>query len=675
MEPSFYLYQCDEFRLIQALAKRLGRKTRPHGPQRFTKVKEGFEANDLLDLTLKTSTLSPDVPPDVHVHTLPKYNNAGAAQQAVLNALFQGFQCNNREVMLGDGSLFDCTENICNQLQDDSNRAKLLGLTIRGGDVFGTWNGPPSEEFSADPSSSLGYRILDFFDAEWDSKNIHLVQSTGSVNQDVLLFMAFSSGFPPSEELLKFETGHPALVSFAKILLEIHTGKDHIYHNGTLVLEIVSNLELAMKVGPSTKKRYRSESPVPTSTANSETRPSGARDQRTSADTPLAHPSIQLDANGDSERELMPPQRKKRLAHSRRERALNHSSSSSAGLPERSKDCSSASFIHFYGEASRVSLQSEPREGSAHRMEWLASIRDKLLLSKTPHEDVETVRIAIIDTGIDTSHPYISSSYGPKGDDPVSVKFHDFLSKPLPFQSMKMDMARSLLELYSSSCRTLSSALLSGGRTLSRCRSVSAERPTIYKKRLTLPLTSIIILAAVGNLGNHQQLQYPANEDRVFKIFATDHLGYKVESCPPLIDTRYTFGALGHDIESIWPLQIEPPTVSARSTTKAPWTRLSGSSFSTPVAAAIVAIIFQFCYEYPTIMDVGEKLPCLKTIRAVRAILKSMSLNSEDHKYNYLKPDIGSDNHSLEADRLKEKYDNHGLAHYFALKIREAVNL
>ncbi|EQL30984.1 hypothetical protein BDFG_06617 [Blastomyces dermatitidis ATCC 26199] len=361
-----------------------------------------------------------------------------------------------------------------------------------------------------------------------------------------------------------------------------------------------------MKVGPSTTKRYRSESPVPTSTANSETRPSGAREQRTSADTPLAHPSIQLDANGDSERELMHPQRKKRLAHSRRERALNHSSSSSAGLPERSKDCSSASFIHFYGEASRVSLQSEPREGSAHRMEWLASIRDKLLLSKTPHEDVETVRIAIIDTGIDTSHPYISSSYGPKGDDPVSVKFHDFL---------------------------------------------------------------------MGNLGNHQQLQYPANEDRVFKIFATDHLGYKVESCPPLIDTRYTFGALGHDIESIWPLQIEPPTISTRSTTKAPWTRLPGSSFSTPVAAAIVAIIFQFCYEYPTIMDVGEKLPCLKMIRAVRAILKSMSLNSEDHKYNYLKPDIGSDNHSLEADRLKEKYDNHGLAHYFALKIREAVNL
>ncbi|KLJ11515.1 hypothetical protein EMPG_13295 [Blastomyces silverae] len=646
-----------------------------------TNVTRLIKANDQLDLMLNSpSTLPSDVPLRVPYQDTTTRDHAAI----VLNTLFQGFQCKNHKVMLGlgdhynpltgrerthlwlsrcsnsrpwqealydsqeDGNLFDCSKHICNQLQEDSNEAKLLGLTIRGGDVFGTWNSPPSEKFSADPSSSislaqlirkkphnklilrshrrdfalqLGYRLLDFFDAEWDSKNLHLIESAGSVDQGVLLYLTFSSGLPASRELLKFETGHPVLVSFAKILLEIHTGKTtSITTKATIAIRkliyenVVSNLEFALKVGPSTRKRSRSESPVPNSTIDSETRSSRARDQSTSTNTPLAHPSIQLDANGDSEGELVAPQRKKRLAHSRGEQVLNRTSS---GLPERSRNCSSASLIHFYGEASEISLHSNLREESARRMKCLTSIRDELLLSKTPHEDIETVRIAIIDTGIDTSHPYISTGYGPNGDEPASVQFHDFSEEassiPVDEDGHGTFIAGIILQLMPNAIKC---AVEWGADIMSMSFGFYRTTDKLHDAINFAINKQIIVLAAVGNSGNHQQWQYPANEDRVFKIFATDHLGYKVKSCPPLGDNRYSFGALGSDIESIWPLRIEPPAISARSKIGDPWTRMSGSSFSTPVAAAIVAIIFQFYYEYPTVMDVGEKLTGCKTIAA-----------------------------------------------------------
>ncbi|PGG96934.1 hypothetical protein GX51_07582 [Blastomyces parvus] len=753
----------------------------------------------------------------------------------VLKALFQNFRCKSHEVRLGlpdssstgasqqrihlwlslcldsdnwqealcgpheDEGLFKCTENICNQLQDCSNRGKRLNLAIKSEDeVLGTWNSTLSN-ISADPSSStsleqmihsapekkgilyrrklllalrLGYYLLDFYDTEWDSKHIHFMECVESDNQDVLLYLSFSSALPASRELLTFDIGHPVLMSFAKILLEIYTAQglsvrisqcdrkeniksfgemrrltenlaepkpahdasfpcmsDYYYFeavNGCLEVhnhidralkrntlgremaivirehiykKVVGNLELATEYTwpVSARKRRRSDSTLQDTSLGHEAGASRARNQNAALDLRSGRPSVQKDVGSVSDRELvaLPPQKKKRLANSCGELVLNH-------LTCNSNPNTSASPVLFLSIVPETFAdQNSVHRESAHRMKWLASIQGKLLLSKTPREDTETVRIAIIDTGIDISHPFISNGYGPKGDEPASVKFHDFTerasSTPIDEEGHGTFIAGIILQLVPNVdlfvarvgqtrnslagdlsadvkvAKAIEKAVEWGADIMSM--SFGFDRKTEYLEKAINLATSkqIIILAAAGNSGNHQQPQYPADEDRVFKIFVTDHLGYKADSCPPLTDPRYSFGALGSDIESIWPLRIEPPAVSTRSTTDAPWTRMSGSSFSTPVAAAIVAIIFQFYYECDRVIDVGEKFPDLKTIHAVRAILESMSRKSEDHKYNYLMPDIGSDNYNLEAERLKDNYGNSWLAHYFALKIREAV--
>lgn len=71
----------------------------------------------------------------------------------------------------------------------------------------------------------LGYCLMDFFDSRLDSKRIHFLVPPGSRTQNELPYLSFSSGLPASAELRTFRVGHPVLVSFAKILLEIDIGQ------------------------------------------------------------------------------------------------------------------------------------------------------------------------------------------------------------------------------------------------------------------------------------------------------------------------------------------------------------------------------------------------------------------------------------------------------------------
>ena len=66
---------------------------------------------------------------------------------------------------------------------------------------------------------------MDFFDSELDSKRIHFLVPSGSRTQNELPYLSFSSGLPASAEPRIFRVGHPVLVSFAKILLEIDIGQ------------------------------------------------------------------------------------------------------------------------------------------------------------------------------------------------------------------------------------------------------------------------------------------------------------------------------------------------------------------------------------------------------------------------------------------------------------------
>ncbi len=70
----------------------------------------------------------------------------------------------------------------------------------------------------------LGYCLMDFFDSDLSSKRIYLLSGASSQSRSDTLYLSFDSGSPASPEPSIFRVGHPALLSFAKLLLEIEFG-------------------------------------------------------------------------------------------------------------------------------------------------------------------------------------------------------------------------------------------------------------------------------------------------------------------------------------------------------------------------------------------------------------------------------------------------------------------
>ncbi|EJT68504.1 hypothetical protein GGTG_13922 [Gaeumannomyces tritici R3-111a-1] len=74
----------------------------------------------------------------------------------------------------------------------------------------------------------LGYCLMDFFDANLSSKRIYFLGSTKascSRTRSETLYLSFASGLPATTESHVFQIGHPTLLSFAKLLLEIDFGQ------------------------------------------------------------------------------------------------------------------------------------------------------------------------------------------------------------------------------------------------------------------------------------------------------------------------------------------------------------------------------------------------------------------------------------------------------------------
>ncbi|KKZ61102.1 hypothetical protein EMCG_04298 [[Emmonsia] crescens] len=705
-----------------------------------------------------------------------------------------------------DGNSFASTGKICNQLQDHSNRDKRLRLTIKRDKLFGTWHSTLSERSSSNPSTGLsleqlircepnersmlytpkqkrmlalrlGYHLLDFYDTEWDSKDIHFLASKESNNQKELLYRSFSSALPTSPKPPTFQYAHPVLVSFAKILLEIYIGRstyietspsdgeknlesqgklwhwvdklENKRHDGTdsdlrqdywhsqedyylfqqdfyyvdyhylqairgclmvhneiskalksnmserdtvikireeIYKEVISNLELTLtpKTSGTVKKRRRLDSPPPDSVVCVETRGLKARGQSTATTVPFAHASIKTGLPVISDLDRLPPQKKQQMSDPSLERILNPSSCNS----DPTMSLLFANRKHVY-------------RASARQIETLIGFRQGILPFSIS-QDLQPARIAIIDTGIDSTHPYISHDYAPERNSPAQVTFRDYSgaasSIPIDEDGHGTFIAGIILQL--APCVELYVARI--GQT----RHSIATDPTVDVKvkqaikdavewgtdiismsfgfdRMTSHLREAIalatkkqtiLLASVGNSGNHQGVQYPAGEERVFKIFATDSHDYKARISPPSTDPRYTFGILGCAIESTWPMDIDLLGVSTR--LKGSWTVMSGASFSTPIVAALVAIIYQFYDENKALIKLGEHSAGLKTINAIRAILDAMSRVSEEHKCNCLVPNMGKGDpgtFSFEADGNNLNWRGQTRIEHFADKLSEII--
>ncbi|KAK1561424.1 peptidase S8/S53 domain-containing protein [Colletotrichum navitas] len=308
------------------------------------------------------------------------------------------------------------------------------------------------------------------------------------------------------------------------------------------------------------------------------------------------------------------------------------------------------------------------------------------ILSPQHDKNMERVRVTIIDTGLDKTHPFIIKrrwqDFRQAANKKVAL-FKDFVTENPSAEAIDEDghgtfivgivlQLAPLVELSIARVATTRASLMrdpdAEGKVTKAIIHAITEWDTdiismsfgfrTYKTQQFRAAVSRanwenkILFAAAGNFGNSKaNVSFPARFPGVFKIFATDHQGGKCSFSPsPDLETSYCFSILGHDVVSIWPEAVRdkdretPLKVVDKKKSPGLWVAMSGTSFATPIVASVVAILYQFYDTNKAEINLEPGLN-FKTVDCVRAILLKMSMAPTADHHNYLNPWVGRDNY------------------------------
>ncbi|KAF4627633.1 hypothetical protein G7Y89_g10518 [Cudoniella acicularis] len=135
-----------------------------------------------------------------------------------------------------------------------------------------------------------------------------------------------------------------------------------------------------------------------------------------------------------------------------------------------------------------------------------------------------------------------------------------------------------------------------------------------------------IMFAAASNNGGNHLIAYPANQlSRVITINSTDGLGNGSGFNPTPHPESANFATLGEAVESSWPAHLLVGCTQ----------RKLGTSFATPIAAGIAAVILEYTMQKLPVEKYTEASR-LHSCEGMKAILKLMS--EERKGYRYIKP-------------------------------------
>ena len=179
------------------------------------------------------------------------------------------------------------------------------------------------------------------------------------------------------------------------------------------------------------------------------------------------------------------------------------------------------------------------------------------------------------------------------------------------------------------------------------------DNPAMQKQILKAYNENIIMFAAASNRGKNYEVTFPARENEVICIYSTNGNGGK-SYCNPagLKNSGYHFATVGVAVKSAWPLSFplppNTPSTSERSmagaaqqscerppagtpkANKSPERRMTGTSFATPIVAAIAAYILDFARMHGISEELYQRLRCRKGMQEIFAdhmVVKSDELH------------------------------------------------
>ncbi|KAK7448567.1 hypothetical protein CaCOL14_011788 [Colletotrichum acutatum] len=346
--------------------------------------------------------------------------------------------------------------------------------------------------------------------------------------------------------------------------------------------------------------------------------------------------------------------------------------------------------LHFDSE--HAFFDSETELSSIQNSEkWMRDfIRSRdMILSTRQDKNMERVRVTIIDTGLDKTHPFVIKRQWQDFRQAANKKvalFQDFVTENPSMEAIDEDghgtfiagivlQLAPLVELSVARVATTRASLLKDpdaeekvtkaiNHAVEEWDSDIISMSFGFQRVKTLEFQNVIrkatwknkiLCAAAGNSGNtNAHVSFPARLAGVFKVFAANHLGGKCSFSPtPGLDGDFCFSILGHDVVSIWPevlrdkdMESSQKVVEKKNSKKHPglWVAMSGTSFATPIVASVVAILYQFYDANKAEINLGPALE-FKTVEAIRIILLKMCMAPAADQHNYLNPWVGRDNY------------------------------
>jgi hypothetical protein len=297
---------------------------------------------------------------------------------------------------------------------------------------------------------------------------------------------------------------------------------------------------------------------------------------------------------------------------------------------------------------------------------WLKDFHSKTsaLFKDSQLNNIARTKIAVLDTGIDATHPYISArwkrpSVSKSGKLLVDQGYVDFLPEskagkgPIDTFGHGTHVAGIILQLAPGAELHIARVFEGGSfdantdkdapkRVAKAIRYAANEwgvniismsfgfetwNRDIYDAVVDAYKTGAVVFAAASNDGNRKAvpIAYPARElGLVFCINSATSMGRISGFNPPPEANRDNFSILGENVLSTWPEGLMTRVDIVRNPTKqdGTWKCASGTSVATPIAAAVAASIMQFKRMYQGNIKGHRKL---ETFGGIRQIFKSMS--------------------------------------------------